>query len=164
MPTLKCVLWDLDGTIVDSEAFDFKSKVFQIASRRLGLSFDLEHAQFKGREARSIFHTVLARNGETVNEVWDLKYEDWYEYAVEAILDNAHLVRLRDGVADGFRELKRLGVMQGVVTSSREDVARCYLSRSESIMTGGQLGRRTASNLGRPRSRHDSRKDLCGLA
>lgn len=129
MPQLRCVLWDLDGTIVDSEAFDFKSAVFRIASGRLGLSFDLDHAEFRGREARSIFHTVVAKNGRTVDQLTATSYTEWYEFAVEAILANAHLVRLRPGVAEGFQALHDRGVTQGVVTSSRGDVASSYLAR-----------------------------------
>ena len=127
MSELKAVLWDLDGTIVDSEAFAFKDKIFQIASRRLNLRFDLGYAEFKGKEASAIFATMLARNGGETAENREEQFAAWYEYAVEAILANAGMVELRVGVAAGFKELNDLGLLQAVVTSSRADVAQCYL-------------------------------------
>jgi beta-phosphoglucomutase-like phosphatase (HAD superfamily) len=128
MHKLKYVLWDLDGTIVDSENFDFKNRIFTTATARIGLRFDLEYQQFNGKEAKSIFNSILVKNcvDEHNRHLHD-RYDEWYEDCVREIINSSHLVTLRSGVGEGFKKFGELGLCQGVVTSSRCDVANSYL-------------------------------------
>jgi beta-phosphoglucomutase-like phosphatase (HAD superfamily) len=125
----KFILWDLDGTIVESEDAVFKSKMFKSASLKYKLEFDLEPKEFIGREARQIYKDLLVKNnisGLREEGYWET-YNDWYETAVSFIKENVKDIKPRKNIIEVWTQTSELGIKHAVVTSSREDVARTYL-------------------------------------
>lgn len=123
------ILWDLDGTLVNSEEISFKAAMFREASLKHQLTFDPQHIEFIGREAKHIFQDLLAFNKidqADQQQYWD-RYDRWYEDAVSFIKEHVHEVSPRENILEVWSQLSSLGYKHAVVTSSREDVARAYL-------------------------------------
>ena len=121
------ILWDLDGTVVESEDIIFKTKMFNHASKEFDLSFDLKPNEYIGREAKSIFDLVLVRNKITDKKGYIAIYDAWYEEAVNFIKENVALVPPRKNVVALWKKANENGIRNAIVTSSREDIARTYL-------------------------------------
>ncbi|MGY0408674.1 MAG: hypothetical protein ACWIPJ_10040 [Polaribacter sp.] len=119
----KYILWDLDGTVVESEDVAFKSEMFSYASSILNLDFNLLPKEFIGHEGFGIFNLILDRN-QIVNKTTYLdKYQQWYEKAVSFTKENIHLILPRQNVIDLWFMAHSNGIKNAIVTSSREDVA-----------------------------------------
>lgn len=123
----KYILWDLDGTIVESENIDFKFEMFKTATDKLNLSFNLLPDEYIGHEARFIFKRILEKNAVVNTKFYFDQYEFWYESAVEFILNNVSSVLPRGNVLEIWYCLYDKGYKHAVVTSSRTDVATAYL-------------------------------------
>ncbi len=126
----KFILWDLDGTIVESEDIQFKTKMFKNASEKYGLTFDLRHEDFIGREAKHIFKDLLSKNDikETDKKTYWAEYDNWYEDAVTFIKENVKDIMPRENIIELWNLASELGIKHAIVTSSREDVAKAYLT------------------------------------
>ncbi len=126
----KYILWDLDGTIVESEDVVFKSKMFRSASEKHGLFFDLQPDEFIGREGRHIFGDLLRRNnvGDTNELYFQNLYDPWYEDAVLYIKENIKDVLPRENIVEVWQAATLAGIKHAIVTSSREDIAIAYLA------------------------------------
>lgn len=125
---VRYLLWDLDGTLVESENPKFKGRVFAHASESIGLRFDLKPDEYIGHEARSIYNEIVRRSGHGPAPLRDDRYADWYESAVGFIKRHAADVPARENVVDIWRQIGALGIVHCVVTSSRRDVAERYLA------------------------------------
>lgn len=123
----KYILWDLDGTVVESENIGFKNNMFNHASRLLDLKFNLKPDEFIGHEALNIFKTVLDRNGIKNKEAYLDKYTLWYEEAVNFIKINVSQIPPRENIIELWSKANDSGINNAIVTSSREDIARKYL-------------------------------------
>lgn len=127
MTSKKHILWDLDGTIVDSEQNIFKFRMFEFATKKLGLIFNLKPDEYIGFEARKVFQSILSQNDISNKEKFIDKYQLWYEDAVSYILNNINDVKPRRNVIQIWRELTKYNILHSVVTSSRRDVTNAYL-------------------------------------
>ena len=126
MDNKKYILWDLDGTIVESEDSIFKLNMFTYASNKIGLNFNLKKEQYIGHEAKNIFKLLLDYNEvHDKNYYWNL-YNNWYEDAVKYILNNVEEVRPRENVVSLWNLLSKYNIIHSIVTSSRKDVAEAY--------------------------------------
>ncbi|HET9055300.1 MAG TPA: HAD-IA family hydrolase [Chitinophagaceae bacterium] len=125
---VKNILWDLDGTIVESEDVAFKKRMFSYASEKINLNFLLSPEEFIGHEAKNIFTLLLKKNEVSVTEDYFSLYNNWYEDAVNFIISNIELVKPRDNIVEIWKECSNNGIKNSVVTSSRIDVANAYLS------------------------------------
>lgn len=123
----KYILWDLDGTIVESENSDFKREMFASASKKIGLHFDLQPQEFIGHEARNIFARMLEKNNIKNTDDYFSHYESWYENAVDFIKKNVQEIKPRENVIEIWQQCFSAKIKQAVVTSSRSDVAQAYL-------------------------------------
>lgn len=123
------ILWDLDGTIVESEDITFKTEMFKDASKKQGLVFEFEPHEFIGHEAKNIYKILLERNNiskEREVNYWSL-YDNWYEDAVSFIKNNVSQIKPRENIIDLWHSISDAGIINAIVTSSREDVAHAYL-------------------------------------
>ncbi|MDL1913000.1 MAG: HAD family phosphatase [Bergeyella sp.] len=125
----KNVLWDLDGTIVRSEDVDFKFAMFEYASNKIGLKFKLSQEDYIGKEAQFVFKKTLITNKSIDVAKYELEYNKWYELSVNYILNNIDFIKERDNVVEVWKDLDNVGIKNSVVTSSREDIAKAYLSK-----------------------------------
>lgn len=123
----KYILWDLDGTIVESEDSKFKYEMFKHASNLLSLDFDLKPDQYIGHEAQNVFRTLLVFNKITDEDYYWNLYTDWYECAINYIKLNVNMVKPHKNIISLWNSLSKLGILHAVVTSSRNDVACAYL-------------------------------------
>lgn len=131
----KYILWDLDGTLVESEEVSFKTAMFKHASNKINLTFQLEPDEFTGHEARSVFSTLLQRNKIVDVEKYLGLYNDWYEEAIRFIISNVGMIKPRENACDIWRECFERGFKQVVVTSSRKDVVTVYLENMNLLPT-----------------------------
>ncbi len=123
----KYVLWDLDGTIVDSENVLFKKEMFTHASELISLKFNLEPSEYIGHEGATIFKKIVALNNKNLKE-FILKYDFWYESAIDFVKKNINEVKPRENIIQIWKELVSKQIYNNiVVTSSREDLAKAYM-------------------------------------
>lgn len=114
MKDLQAVLFDLDGTLIDSEYFYFTNWA-PILKREFGIALD-----FDGWLKHFAGHT-LGSNVNTLNTVWgvDTTEEHMWEvtrYAYSA--DNMRGIRMMPGAVELLEFLKAEGIRIGLVTSS----------------------------------------------
>lgn len=110
---LRAVLYDFDGTLIDSAESSFLCYVRTF--ERFGIPFDRE--TFERTYSPNWLHTYAAVG--LPRDRWDEANTVWLEHysAIEC--------RLIDGVGEAMRSLARRGIRQGIVTSgSRSRVER----------------------------------------
>jgi beta-phosphoglucomutase len=110
--TLKAVLWDMDGVIVDS--FDGHYRSWQQTFDELHQPFDLD--QFRktfGMNNRSILQTVLNRD---LSEEFIQKVSDHKEELFRLLIRGS--AELLPGVATWLQRFKELGIKQAVASSA----------------------------------------------
>jgi len=123
----KFILWDLDGTVVESEDIAFKRAMFESVTRKINLEFSLSSDEFVGHEAKQIFLLLLKRNQVKNMDDYLSQYENWYEEAVCYIKKNIHKIKARENVIELWDTCAHSGIVQAIVTSSRSDVAKAYM-------------------------------------
>ncbi|HVR41990.1 MAG TPA: HAD family hydrolase [Thermoanaerobaculia bacterium] len=105
IPPLRAILFDFDGTIVDSAELSYHCYVR--AFERFGIAFDRER-----------FETTYSPNWRHTYEQLGLPSERWEE--ADALWLEQYAAgecRLIDGVAPAVRRLERSGLRLGIVTS-----------------------------------------------
>jgi len=125
----KYILWDLDGTLVESEDVAFKSEIYRHAGAKLNLAFHLEPEELAGHEGRTIFPLLLERNKITDAENHAALYNEWYEEVFGLIFSHADKIEPRENVCEIWRKCTEKGIKHAVVTSNRSDVAMAYLKK-----------------------------------
>ncbi|NAW51751.1 HAD-IA family hydrolase [Elizabethkingia argentiflava] len=123
----KYILWDLDGTIVNSEDPAFKGHIFETACRKTGMVFNLSEQQYIGHTGKEVYKSVLQSNG--IYDYANLEdgFNIWEDHAVRCLKENIAKVLPRDNVVDLWNYFHEIGIRQAVVTSSYEDIAIQYL-------------------------------------
>ncbi len=124
--TWKAVLFDLDGTLIDSEWFYYKAWKEALGHHGLLIPSDLWLNEFAGKTDGQAFEHL--RN----NYAFKADREVFFE-AVRTNIVQLHeeeVVPLMPGAADLIRFLHQRNVTMAVVTSSKREVATYHLERN----------------------------------
>ncbi len=89
----KFILWDLDGTVVESKNMAFKRAMLESITRKINLEFSLSSDEFVGHEAKQIFLLLLERNRVKNRDDYLNQYENWYEEGVRYLKKNIYQVK-----------------------------------------------------------------------
>lgn len=125
----KYILWDLDGTLVESESAAFKFDVYCHACAKVNLTFDLELQDFVGHEGKTMFPLLYERGNLTGTEDYDTLYGRWYEEAMTYLLSNAGNIEARGNICEIWKKCSEKGIKHALVTNNREDIATAYLKK-----------------------------------
>lgn len=109
------VLWDLDGTLVDSEPLHEETLVMSLAAENIAPPADL-HDLVVGMPARLIHDTFRERYGLT------MPFEAWRRWRSHAYRERAARLQPRVEALEVFKELQALGVPQAVVSNSERPI------------------------------------------
>lgn len=107
----QAVLWDLDGTLADSEPLHEATLVLSL--QREGIQAPPEmHSLVVGTPAADIHELFRLK--------WGLSapFDEWSRFRCAHYLERAHTVRARSETVELYMELARLGVRQAVVSNS----------------------------------------------
>ena len=137
---MRAVLWDLDGTLVDTEPYWIATE-FALADEH-GATWSREHAlRLVGND--------LVESGRYIREVMGLEMsaEDVVEYLLDGVVAQvADAVPWRDGAVELLADLRDAGVPCGLVTMSYQRfvapiVAALPPETFRVIVTGDQVSR-----------------------
>lgn len=112
--TLKALLWDLDGTLVDSEPAHCAA--FDAALRELGLVVaDDFHSRMLGVNEEGVHAALIAETGAKVSRA------DWSQRKWRHFQHHAAAIRRRTEVAAVAEDMATRGLPSAVVSNSRAD-------------------------------------------
>lgn len=109
--TLSALLWDLDGTLIDSEPVHIAALKDVLAQAELPIPPDL-HDWLIGLGARQVHQVLVERLGLA------LSYESLVGHKHEAYRRRCAELRPRSGSLEVFRSLARRGIRQAIVSNS----------------------------------------------
>ena len=130
----RAVLWDLDGTLVDSEAFHWQSWRYALEADGVTVTFDQFKASFGQRNDR-ILRVWLGPDAtlERINRVADAKEGEYRRLA------ETHGLTPLPGAADWLERLQQEGWRQAIASSApRLNVEVMTVIRSQSLKTSGR--------------------------
>ena len=107
----KAVFWDMDGTLIDSEPLHEEALVVALRGARHRAAADL-HERVLGVAAYPVYEMLRDEFG------LGLPFDQWIVRKYAHYLENAPRLQARPGALEIFRDLKALGVIQGVVSNS----------------------------------------------
>ncbi|MFD1795927.1 HAD family phosphatase [Paracoccus aurantiacus] len=110
----RAILWDMDGTLIDSEPVH--AAAFDESVAALGLSFPPDfHDRLLGRSSAEVHQAVAEKAGP------DFTYQDWMDLKWGHFTRHADNIRRRDSVADIAVAKAREGLPMAVVSNSTAD-------------------------------------------
>lgn len=109
--TMRAVLWDIDGTLLLSEPFHFRTIRATAADHGIDLP-DSFHLEMVGRSAEETFELLRERYG------MDETFGRWVERKYRRYLGLADGIPSRPGAVEAFRALREAGVPQALVSNS----------------------------------------------
>ena len=108
---MKAVLWDMDGTMVDSEFLHFEALASAMTSLGLPVPPDL-HDHVIGMSAESVHSWLQERHG------LDLAFQDWIVLKYDQYLKRVQEIAPFDGALELWSRLDAAGISQAVVSNS----------------------------------------------
>lgn len=119
-PCLKAVVWDIDGTLVDSEPAHHAALL--AACRESGVPIDdLDPATFVGVHVADVWEALRPRLGHAVDQ------DTWLGRICASYRGNMERVREQPGAGAVLRRLARAGVPQACVSNSGRPVVDANL-------------------------------------
>lgn len=109
--TYRAILWDMDGTLVDSEPLHERALLAAMAVAGVEPPANL-HARVVGMSADAVFSWLRAEHGLA------LAFADWIRLKYEYYLANVTEVRAIPGALALWAEAERRGLEQAVVSNS----------------------------------------------
>ena len=110
----RAILWDMDGTLIDSEPVH--GKAFDAAVAELGLSFPPHfHDQLLGRSSAEVHAAVAAKMNRPFS------YQDWMALKWGHFLRHADDMHRRDSLADIAVQKAAEGLPMALVSNSTAD-------------------------------------------
>ena len=114
------VLWDMDGTLIDSEPLHFQSMVHALASFGIAADGGLQ-ARTTGLSESEVLAFCRSELGVTVS------HERWADLRNTYYLARAGGLAARPGALPVFLQLKRRGIPQAVVSNSARTIVDANL-------------------------------------
>ncbi len=126
----KYILWDLDGTLIETEHIDIRYAMFEYASEQMSLPFNMTMDDIVGIDAKSIFLHILKNNPSIFipSENIAYYYDKWIDYANAYHHTNMIRIKPRANVIDIWNNCILHGIKHAVVTNCSEDMAKKYLT------------------------------------
>jgi len=133
----KAVLWDFDGTLIDSEPIWAQGE--QAVMHRLGFSWDNAHdASFVGQSMEATARRMASAAGD--EELWPKLVDEVELYVADRLREALPWI---DGARELLEEVASRGVRMAVVTASSNrilDAARPHLERHvDAIVTSNDV-------------------------
>jgi HAD superfamily hydrolase (TIGR01509 family) len=108
---IKAVLWDMDGTLADSEALHLSTLVAVLTHHGLEADDDL-HASIFGKTGREVHAYCCERFG------IDFDYGQWSMARARHYLSEAPAMQPRPGALSVYRAVRAAGIRQAIVSNS----------------------------------------------
>jgi HAD superfamily hydrolase (TIGR01509 family) len=109
--TIKAVLWDMDGTLADSEALHLSTLVAVLSHHGIEAGDDL-HAAIFGKTGREVHTYCCERFG------LDFDYGQWSMARARHYLSEAPKMRPRPGAPGVYQAVRAAGIRQAIVSNS----------------------------------------------
>ena len=115
----RAILWDMDGTLIDSEPAH--AAAFEDVVRELGISLPSTfHGQFVGSSAEVVHAAVVRFSG------YEISFEDWKLMKWKSYEKHTTNLLRRDELTNVAQTLAKMGVPMAVVSNStRQEVEHC---------------------------------------
>jgi HAD superfamily hydrolase (TIGR01509 family) len=108
---IKAVLWDMDGTLADSEALHLSTLVAVLTHHGIEADDDL-HASIFGKTGREVHAYCCERFG------IDFDYGQWSMARARHYLSEAPAMQPRPGALSVYRAVRAAGIRQAIVSNS----------------------------------------------
>jgi HAD superfamily hydrolase (TIGR01509 family) len=108
---IKAILWDMDGTLAQSESLHLKTLIAALARHGVEAGEEMHPLVF-GKTGREVHALCRERFGLTVD------FAEWSMYRARAYLDDAPTLVPRPGALEVYRAAKAAGITQAIVSNA----------------------------------------------
>ena len=109
---IKAVLWDLDGTLIDSEAIHYRAIIE--ANNKIGLILEENFVLEPGLEGESVFDTLCAKAQYPHRN----NYATWYQYTIDYATSRINEAQLIEQNIAWVQKLAKYDIVQAIVSNS----------------------------------------------
>lgn len=111
LPDFECVIWDVDGTILNSEPIHKLSVVRTLDE--VGVEVDGDSViQFLGKSHYDTYTKIIE------NSSYDREFDEFLDQCTNYYLDNLHKIELRQDVLDVIHMLDGQGIRQSIFSNN----------------------------------------------
>jgi HAD superfamily hydrolase (TIGR01509 family) len=107
----KAILWDMDGTLADSEALHLRTLILVLAHHGVEAGDEL-HPLIFGKTGREVHALCCERFGLSTD------LAAWSAFRARCYIEGARSLGPRPGALDVYRAAKRAGIAQAIVSNS----------------------------------------------
>jgi HAD superfamily hydrolase (TIGR01509 family) len=108
---IKAILWDMDGTLIESESLHLATLVEALAQHGVEAGDELHPLVF-GKTGREVHALVRERFGLSVD------FSEWSAFRARAYLNGAPRLVPRPGALEVYRKAKAAGMTQAIVSNA----------------------------------------------
>ncbi len=108
---IKAILWDMDGTLIESESLHLATLVEALAHHGVQAGNEMHPLVF-GKTGREVHALVRDRFGLAVD------YSEWSAFRARAYLNGAPKLVPRPGALEVYRAAKAAGITQAIVSNA----------------------------------------------
>jgi len=124
MPKLRAICFDMDGIIVNSEPYHFKST--QLALKKEGVKYSQEQGRlFVGKSVKETITTICKENKiENINRVIERRESLFFEMVQKEL-------QLRDGIIEILKIIQSKNIKAAIVTSGVQNYLKKVIEKFE---------------------------------
>jgi HAD superfamily hydrolase (TIGR01509 family) len=119
--TIKAVAWDIDGTLIESEAVHHRALLAGTAQFGVDLS-GVPEDRYRGVQMPDVWQDLKGRLPHSI------VFEDWLETICSSYLANAQDLAPIDGAVEAVETVSRLGLPQVCVSNSNRSIVDTNLA------------------------------------
>jgi beta-phosphoglucomutase-like phosphatase (HAD superfamily) len=108
---IKAILWDMDGTLIESESLHLATLVEALAHHGVQAGHEMHPLVF-GKTGREVHALVRERFGLTVD------FGEWSAFRARSYLNGAPKLTPRPGALEVYRAAKAAGITQAIVSNA----------------------------------------------